>query len=152
MGGGSPCDPASLVAREREDGLMAARMEKTRNEGIYKRGSRYAVIFRDADGRQRQVSARTLDEARKLKGARTADVARGEFHTASREKFRDYAEAWVERYQGTGRKGFRESTRDDYRRLLREFAYPYFRSRRLTEVTPSDIAGFIGWLCDEREQ
>ena len=74
---------------------MAAPMEKTRHAGIYKRGSRYAVIFRDADGRQRQATARTLDEARKLKAARTADVARGEFHTASREKFRDYAEAWV---------------------------------------------------------
>jgi integrase len=103
-------------------------------------------------GGQRKQAARTLDEARKLKAARTAHVARGDFHTASREKFRDYAEAWVERYTGTGRKGFRESTRDDYRRLVAEFAYPYFRNRRLTEITPSDIAGFIGWLCDAQAQ
>ena len=107
---------------------MAAKLEKTRHAGIYKRGGRYAVIFRDGDGVQRQVAARTLDEARKLKAARTAEVARGEFHPASRDRFRDYAEAWVERYQGTGRRGFRESTRDDYRRLLAEFAY---RVRRL---------------------
>ena len=132
---------------------MAARMESTRHPGIYRRGGRYAVTFRDADGRQRQVSARTLDEARKVKAARTADVARGEFHAASRERLRDFAEAWVERYQGTGRRGFRESTREDYRRLLRDFAFPFFderRRRRLADVTPADVADFIGWLCDPR--
>ena len=127
---------------------MPAKLEKTRHPGIYKRGGRYAVIFRDHDGRQRQVAARTLSEARKLKASRTADVARGEFQSASRERFCDYAAEWVERYQGTGRRGFRESTREDYRRLLREFAYPYFGRRRLAEVTPSEVAGFIGWLCD----
>jgi Phage integrase, N-terminal SAM-like domain len=132
---------------------MPAKLEKIkRHPGIYKRGSRYAVIFRDHDGRQRQVAARTLDQARKVKAARTADVARGEFHPRSRETFRDYTEAWVERYQGTGRRGFRESTREDYRRLLRDFAYPFFGRRRLAEVTPSDVAGFIGWLCDGRAQ
>lgn len=131
---------------------MAAKLEKTRHPGIYKRGGRYAVIFRDGDGRQRQLSARTLDEARKMKAARTADVARGEFHPASRDTFREYSEAWVERYQGTGRRGFRESTREDYRRMLRDFAYPYFGRRRLTELTPADIAGFIGWLADPRAQ
>ncbi len=132
---------------------MAARMERTKTPGIYKRGGRYVVVFRDGEGRQRKVAARTLDEARKVKSARSADVARGEFHPQSRERFREYAEAWVERYQGTGRRGFRESTRDDYRRLLREFAFPFFderRRRRLSEVTPSDVAEFIGWLCDER--
>jgi len=133
---------------------MAAPMQKTRHPGIYKRGSRYVVVFRGADGRQRKEAARTLDEARKVKAARSADVARGEFHPQSRERFREYAEAWVERYQGTGRRGFRASTRDDYRRLLSEFAYPFFderRRRRLSEVTPSDVAEFIGWLSDERE-
>src|SRR5215204_3733641 len=132
---------------------MAAPLERTRHPGIYKRGRRYVVVFRGSDGRQRKEAVRTLEEARKLKAARAADVARGEFHPQSRERFRDYAESWVERYQGTGRRGFRESTRDDYRRLLREFAFPFFddrRRRRLSEVTPSDVAAFIGWLCDER--
>lgn len=134
---------------------MAAKLEKTRHPGIYKRGGRYVVVYRDGGGAQRKQATRTLDEARKVKAARTADVARGEFHPASRERFREYAEAWVERYQGTGRRGFRESTRDDYRRHLLEFAYPFFddrRRRRLTDVTPSDVAEFVGWLCDESEQ
>ncbi len=101
---------------------MAAPMEKTRHPGIYKRGGRYVVVYRGGDGRQHKEAAPTLDQARKVKAARTADVARGEFHPQSRERFREYAEAWVERYQGTGRRGFRDSTRDDYRRLLRERA------------------------------
>jgi hypothetical protein len=42
---------------------MAAKLEKTRTPGIFKRGSRYVVVFY-ADGEQRKESARTLDEAR----------------------------------------------------------------------------------------
>jgi len=34
------------------------------------------------------------------------------------------ASAWVERYQGTGRRGFREHTRADYRRDLERYAFP----------------------------
>jgi hypothetical protein len=37
---------------------MAAKLEKTRTPGIYRRGSRYAVVFR-VDGRQRSEAART---------------------------------------------------------------------------------------------
>src|SRR5215210_230826 len=103
---------------------MAAPMEKTRHPGIYKRGYRYVVVWR-ANGKQHRQSARTLDEARKLKSARVADVARGEFHEASRVRFREYAEEWVDRYQGR-RRGFRESTREDYRRDLERYAFPFF--------------------------
>jgi integrase len=134
---------------------MAAKLTKTRTPGIYRRGSRYAVLYRDAEGRQRQESARTLDEARALKAARTASVASGEFHPASRVKMREYALEWVERYQGRGRRGFRESTRDEYRRDLTRYVLPYFDGklrRRIEQVTPRDVAGFVGWLCDEHEQ
>lgn len=134
---------------------MAAKLEKTRTPGIFKRGTRYAVLYRDAEGRQRQESARTLDEARRIKAGRTAAVATGEFHAASRIKLRDYALEWVERYQGRGRRGFRESTREDYRRDLRRYVLPYFDEklrRRVEQITPRDVAGFVGWLCDEAEQ
>jgi len=134
------------------DPLMAAKMEKTRYAGIYKRGGRYVVRYR-AGGRNRSEAVRTLEQARKLKRARESARDSGEFQESSRLAFRDYAEKWVERYQGTGRRGFRESTREDYRRLLRDFAYPFFderRGRRLAEVTPSDVAEFLGWLGDPR--
>ena len=45
---------------------MPAKLEKTKTPGVFKRGNRYAVIYRDADGRQHQESARTYDEARRL--------------------------------------------------------------------------------------
>ena len=90
--------------------------------------------------------------ARKLKAAREADVARGEFHEQSRTSFAEYATEWVERYQGRGR-GFRESTRDNYRSDLKRYAIPWFGStKRLAQITPRDIANFIAWLCDESAQ
>jgi hypothetical protein len=62
---------------------MAAKMEKTRTPGIYKRGSRYVFAYR-VDGKQRWESCRTLDEARRAKAARATDIGRGEFEERSR--------------------------------------------------------------------
>lgn len=133
---------------------MAAPMEKTRHPGIFKRGAKYVVVYR-VDGRQHKESARTLDEARRLKAARTTDRDRGEFQELSRVRFRDFAEEWIDRYQGTGRRGFTENTRDSYRRDLELYAYPFFDvrlNRTLAAITPRDVARWIAWLCDEKEQ
>jgi hypothetical protein len=46
---------------------MSATLAKTKTPGIYKRGSRYVVTWRDRAGRQRRQSAGTLAEARDLK-------------------------------------------------------------------------------------
>jgi integrase len=132
---------------------MAAQFLPTRYPGIYRRGERYVFSYRDSGHRQRWQSARTLDEARRLKSAREADVARGEFQELSRVTFCEYADDWVDRYQGRGRNGFREETRKKYRADLERYAYPYFGKRlrrRLGEVTPRDISGFVAWLCDEQ--
>ena len=131
---------------------MAAKMEKTKAPGIFKRGGRYVFSYR-VNGRQRWDSCRTLDEARRAKAARTTDIGRGEFDRRSRITLREYALDWIERYQGRGRRGFRDSTRDDYRRVLKQYVFKYFPERtRLTEITPSDVAGFIAWLCDPEKQ
>ena len=127
-------------------------MVATKTPGVYKRGGRYVAVFY-VDGKQRKESARTYDEARRLKAAREADVARGEFHDRSRVTFREYALEWVARYQGRGRHGFRETTREEYRRLLDAYALPYFGGRlRLSDMTPRMLANFIGWLCDDEAQ
>lgn len=131
-----------------------AKMERTRHPGIFRRGSRYVVAYR-ADGVQRWESARTLDEARRLKAARTADRDRGELQGQSRVRFRAYAEEWIDRYQGNGRRGFTEDTRLDYRRDLERYAFPFFDARlgrALAGVTPRDVAKWVGWLCDEKAQ
>ncbi|MGI8592952.1 MAG: tyrosine-type recombinase/integrase, partial [Solirubrobacteraceae bacterium] len=48
------------------------------------------------------------------------------------------------------RSGFRESTRDDYRRDLNKYALRYFDAgKQLSAVTPRDVAGFLAWLCKQ---
>jgi hypothetical protein len=52
----------------------------------------------------------------------------------------EYAREWVERYQG-GRRGLREETREDYRRILESYVLRYFDAGlRLSEVTPREVA------------
>jgi integrase len=131
---------------------MAARLEKTNTPGVYKRGTRYAVLYRDAAGRQRQESARTYDEARRLRTARSAAVDDGSYQPQTRELFADYARAWVDRYQGNGRRGFTEDTRTEYRRDLERYAIPRLGRMRIEQITARHVAELIAWLCDEREQ
>jgi hypothetical protein len=68
-----------------------------------------------------------------------------EFEERSRITLHEYLREWIECYQGTGRRGFREETRNEYRGLLDKYALRYFSARlKLTELTPSMIAGFVG--------
>jgi integrase len=128
---------------------MAARREKTRTPGIYKRGSAYCFQY-EVEGKQHWQSARTLDEARRAKAARTADIARGEFQERSRVTLHEYAREWIKRYQGRGRRGFRDQTREEYDRMLEAYALKFFPARlRLTEVTPSKVTEFVAWLCEQ---
>src|SRR5438874_9315857 len=108
---------------------MSAKRTKTRTTGIYKRGGRYTFAY-TVDGHKRWESGfRTLDEARRAKHAREADIARGEFQVRSRVTVHEYATEWVDRYQGRGRKGFREGTRDGYRQMLNRYALRFFSKR-----------------------
>jgi integrase len=131
---------------------MAAKLEKTRTPGIFKRGSRYVFIYR-VDGKQKWESARTLDEARRAKAARTTDIERGEFEVRSRVTLHEYAREWIKRYQGRGRRGFRDQTREEYDRMLEAYALKFFPAGvRLTEITPRRMAEFVAWLCDPAKQ
>src|SRR5829696_6305216 len=125
---------------------MAARMEKTRHAGIYKRGGRYVFSYR-LNGTQRWESARTLSEAQRLKARRSADADRGELHERSRLTFREYAEGWVESYPGRGSKGFRESTREGYRSDFERWVFPFWGDQlRLSEITPQHVAQLVAHL------
>jgi len=134
---------------------MAAKLDKTKTPGVYKRGTRYAVTYRDAEGKQRWESARTYDEARKLKARRSHQADTGELHRETRVRFAAYAREWVERYRGRGRRGFRETTREDYRRDLERYAIPFLDGklrRTVGQITPRDVANLIAWLCDDDAQ
>ena len=64
-------------------------------------------------------------------------------------------EEWIDTYQGTGKRGFTEGTRDSYRRDLEAYAYPFLDERlgrTVSSLTPRDITRWIAWLADEQEQ
>lgn len=121
------------------------------DQGIYRRGDKFAVIYRDENGQQRQRTARTITDARKLRVQLVADVDAGRHRGISREKLRDYALEWIDRYQG--RNGsFREDTRADYRRDLDRYVLPQLGGLKLSEVTPRHVAKWVAWLADEKQQ
>lgn len=133
----------------------------------------FVVIYRGADGRQQRETYRTLSEAREGKALAARKVAlakaharglhrgssEGECPECERERqlrdrseptLHEYARAWIDRYQGTGRRGFRQETRDESRRLLEHFALRYFpEPTRLVDIGPREIAEFIGWLVQQ---
>jgi integrase len=134
-----------------QDTPPGRRLVKTATPGIYKRGSRYVVVFRDPQGRQRKRAARTLAEARDLKATLTADVRRGEYRALSRVTFAEYAPAWIATYAGRTSRGLREATRRDYARQLGldpdtgkaldppRGAIAFFGRMRLAEIEPRDV-------------
>ncbi|MEX1142871.1 MAG: tyrosine-type recombinase/integrase [Thermoleophilaceae bacterium] len=138
------------------NGWSSKSLVKTSTPGIFKKlGARtrpYVVVYRAA-GKQRKETCRTLAEARAIKSAREADDARGEFLARSKITLRAYLKEWVENYHGNGRRGFREGTRVEYRRVLDAKAHKFFGKRlRLVDVTPLHIADYVRWLADPTKQ
>jgi integrase len=129
---------------------MAAPLIKTETPGIYKRGSRYVFRYRDATGRQRWESTRTLKEARERKRKREVAADSGE-QAETKATLHEYAREWINTYTGRTGRGFREETRKEYRRQLDSYLLRHFDERvLLKEVTPKRLQGFVAWL--EREQ
>lgn len=57
---------------------------------------------------------------------------------------------WIDRYQGTGRRGFREETREEYRATLERYALRYFPpSTTVAQIGPREIADFVAWLVKQ---
>lgn len=132
---------------------MAVAEQPTQYPGISKRGSRYSVRYR-VNGKYHRASARTLQEARELKRARETARDRGEHDlvTEGKAPLREYAVEWVERYQGNGRKGFAESTREEYRRDLDRYVLPQLGRFKLSGIRHRDVSDWVAWLCDEAKQ
>jgi integrase len=134
------------------------RLVKTRTPGVFKRIDDqrrtigYVCVFRAA-GKQRKRHARTYEEARRLKRESETDRDRGELQERTTITFLRYLDEWVERYRGQGRRGFRENTRDEYRRLIAAYAHPYFSGKlKLVDVTTLELARFMDWVADEGKQ
>lgn len=115
---------------------------------MYKRGSRFVVVFRDPSGVQRKRAAKTYSEAKNLKAALRADIARGEFRQLPRVTFEDYAREWIDAYAGRTAHGLRESTRREYRRVIEVRAIPFFGRLRLSEIDGRDVARYVAHVAD----
>jgi len=122
-----------------------------KHPGIYRRGEngQFEIRFRDAHGRQRSATARSLKEAQRLKSALTTDVHRGEFHEQSKLTLAQYVPQWLETYNGRTGGGIREATRADYKTMLETYAVPRFGKMRLTAIRPTDLKGFLKALADD---
>jgi integrase len=134
------------------------RLVKTKTPGVFKRIDGkgrtigYACVYRSGT-RQRKRHARTYEEAKRIKRESETDRDRGELQERSAITFRRYLDEWVERYRGQGRRGFRETTREEYRRLIGAYAHAYFPARlKLVDVTTYALARFVDWLADEEAQ
>jgi integrase len=128
---------------------MAAPLVRTSTPGIYRRGGRYVVVFREASGRQRRRSAATLAEARRLKSALATDVARGEYREASRVRLETYAREWVRTYVGRTSRGIRAETVREYGRDLELHVLPVLGRRRLAEIEQRDLKALARGLADK---
>ena len=71
------------------------------------------------------------------------DVARGDHNPSTSQTFSNYADQWIATYAGRTRRGFREETRDDYKRILDADAKPFLGRMRLGEVRAQDIKAYI---------
>jgi integrase len=122
--------------------LIVLPLESTDVPGVYRRGSKFVVVYR-VDGRQRKQSAATLTEARAIKLVRDGEareLRRGPTLHA-------YALSWLDRYAGSGHDSVRENTRREYRRLLVGFALNYFdREARVGDLDRQRVQQFVDWL------
>ena len=103
---------------------MVLPLEPTDVPGVYRRGSKFVVVYR-VDRRQRKQSADTLAGARAIKLERD-----GEARVLRRgPTLHGFSLAWLDRYAGTGHDSVRANTRREYRRLLVNFALTYLTAR-----------------------
>ena len=151
----APSSPVTAPPAAKRDTRTLVR---TKSPGISRRinadgtpGS-YVVHYR-AGGKPRKKNMPTLDAARRFKREVETDRDRGEWAERTTITLRGFLAEWVESYQGNGRTGFRENTRQEYRRLLDAYAHRYFGERlRLVDVRARHLAQFVSWLADEGQQ
>jgi site-specific recombinase XerD len=118
-------------------------LERTDAPGIYRRGSKYVVVYRVA-GRQRKQHADTMAEARAIKLSRDGEarlLRRG-------PTLHEFSLAWLDRYAGNGHDSVRANTRREYRRLLVSFALTYLdREVRVRDLDRAAVQHFVDWLA-----
>jgi hypothetical protein len=121
---------------------MVLPLESTELAGVYRRGSKFVVVYR-VEGRQRKQSADTLADARAIKLQRDGE-ARAQRRGPTLHEF---SLSWLDRYAGSGHDSVRANTRRECRRLLVNFALTYFdREIRVRDLDRAAVQHFVDWL------
>jgi integrase len=128
--------------------MAAKKLEPTTTPGIFRRHRKgcprgrcdcaYVVVWRHR-GKQHTATYRTVAEAREAKGNRDA----GDRRPIARVRFGDYFADWIESYSGRTARGFSETSRTEYRRILKLYAEPVWGTWRLADVEPADVRGLL---------
>lgn len=119
---------------------------RTKYPGIFYRPSsgKYVVTWKDDRGKGRKETCDSLAEALVVQGERRGSGAARS--PINRERFADYAPAWLDTYTGRTVRGVGELAREDYARNLRLYLLPYFGGFRLADIAPPDVRDFIAGL------
>jgi integrase len=121
---------------------MVLPLEPSGVAGIYRRGSKFVVVYR-VKGRQRKQSVGTLAEARAVKLRRDGEARA----LRCGPTLHEFSLSWLDRYAGTGHDSVRTHTRREYRRLLVNYALTYFdREVRVRELDRAAVQHFVDWL------
>lgn len=119
-----------------------------RHPGIYYRprpggkvASPYELCYLDSVGKRRwQVIHGSLEDAEAKRAELRLRRRRGERIQPSRQSFEQHATEWLER------QNVRPRTLELYSWALRQHLIPYFGRRRLDQIGPEQIAGFINGM------
>jgi integrase len=117
----------------------------TGQPGIYKRGSRYVVVWQHR-GKQHKSFHRTLGEAKAAQGLRRQPGYR---RPASRRPFGEYAADWLRTYNGRTARGLALSTRAAYTRDLHSRICPFFKNYRMADIGAPEVCEFVEQLEGE---
>ena len=126
---------------------------KTGMPGVYERGAAshpyWSVRYSDRQGKRATERFASYEEACAFKARITDDIERQIHRRAARTTFKEYAEAWPDRYRGRTTTGLREATRVRYQAQI-ETAITFFAGRTgarpLAAVTPQDVERYVDSL------
>jgi integrase len=147
VNGPAPASGGLVPMQKQGYSANGRKLVKTGTPGVFKRGGRYVVIFRDPSGMPRKRAAATMKEARALKASLKTDVSRGEYRDTSRATFSEFAPEWIDTYAGRTGKGVEQHTRESYRASLEADAIPFFGRTPLAAITPQHVKRFAAHVA-----
>ncbi len=118
---------------------MTTRVKPRRRGHLRQRGDSWVVTYR-VDGRQVWRSFKDRDAAELHLADVQLKLARNEMSAPVRISFKDAAEAW--QANGATVKGWKPSTRRDYKSAVDRWLVPAFGRKRLEDVTAKSIAAW----------